>query len=270
MPPILWDTHAHLDGSAFAEDRDEVVRRAIASGVEGIVAVGITAKSSSLVLDLAGIYPGVYPAVGIHPNEIQKAGPGDWERIVELSGKQEVVAIGETGLDRYWDDTPFPIQEEWFARHLELARRRNLPIIIHCREAEEDALRMLRDAHNQHGPVKGIMHSFSGSEQTATGCLEMGLHLSFAGMITYKNAAALREVARQVPRERLLVETDCPYLTPVPFRGKRNEPAHVIHTARCLAELHGVSLEEMAAITSHNARNLFSRSRGKSRAAGNE
>src|SRR5205814_5320824 len=142
-----------------------------------------------------------------------------------------VVALGETGLDRHWNYTPFPQQEDFFARHLELGRRLDLPVVIHCREAEADVVRMLRGNFERQGPIRGVMHSFTGDAATAEACLAMGLYLSFAGMVTYKSAQPLREVARGVPLERILVETDSPYLAPVPLRGKRNEPANVVHTA---------------------------------------
>jgi TatD DNase family protein len=199
----------------------------------------------------------VEATVGVHPNEASQAGEGDWDRIGELARLAGVVGLGETGLDRYWDKTPFATQEEWFARHLELGRELGLAVVIHCREAEADVVRMLRDAYERHGPVRGVMHSFCGSIETAEACLAMGLHLSFAGMLTYKTAQAIRDVAATVPAGRLLVETDCPYLAPVPLRGKRNEPANVVHTAACLASLRGVSLEELAAQTSANALALF-------------
>jgi TatD DNase family protein len=168
-----------------------------------------------------------------------------------------VVGVGETGLDRHWDFTPFPLQEDYFARHLALSRQRNLVVVIHCREAEADVLRMLREEFDRHGPIKGVMHSFSGDEALAKDCLAMGLHISFAGMLTYKNAEALRDVAKGISRDRLLVETDCPYLAPVPMRGKRNEPAFVLHTATCLAGLRGVGLDQIAEQTTLNAEELF-------------
>src|SRR5207302_9086093 len=146
----------------------------------------------------------------------------------------------ETGLDRHWHDTPFSQQEDFFARHLALARVRRLPVVIHCREAETDVVRMLRADYDRHGPIRGVMHSFTGDFATAEACLAMGLYISFAGMVTYKNAQNLRDVAARVPLDRLLVETDSPYLAPVPLRGKRNEPSYVVHTAACLAAVHGV------------------------------
>ena len=171
--------------------------------------------------------------------------------------KERVVGIGETGLDRHWDDTPFAVQEEYFVRHLELARQHNRPVVIHCREAETDMLRVLRAEFDRHGPIRGVMHSFVGDATMAEACREMGLHLSFAGMLTYKNAANVREVAARVPLDRVMVETDCPYLSPVPLRGKRNEPAFVLHTAALLASLRGETLDALAMTTAANARRLF-------------
>lgn len=253
----LTDTHAHLDDAQLADDLPAALDRARLAGVTTVVAVGITADSSERCVALTSRYPGVVATVGVHPNEITAAGPDDWDRVVRLSHAPNVVGVGETGLDRYWDKTPFAVQEEWFARHLDLGRRRDLAVVIHCRDAEPDVVRMLREAYQQHGPIRGVMHSFVGSPETAEACLAMGLHLSFAGMLTYKNAANLRELAARLPLDRLMVETDCPYLAPVPVRGKRNEPANVAHTAACLAGLHGISLEALAERTSANAARLF-------------
>jgi TatD DNase family protein len=254
----LIDTHCHLDDEQFASDLPAVIERARAAGVEAMVAVATSAPSSRTCLDLSHKYPGVvFPSAGIHPNNITQETPTAWDEVVSLAANEIVVGIGETGLDRHWDDTPFPQQEDYFARHLALSRRAGKPIIIHCREAEADVLRMLRDDFDKNGPVRGVMHSFTGSPATAAACLEMGLHLSFAGMLTYKNAAALRGVAATVPPERVLVETDSPYLSPVPLRGKRNEPGNVVHTAACLAGLLGMDAASLAEKTSRNARRLF-------------
>jgi TatD DNase family protein len=253
----LIDTHAHLDAPQLADDLPDVLARARAAGVVRVVAVATTAPSTTATLALARTYPGVSATAGIHPNDIPSAGPSDWDEVVALANDPLVVGIGETGLDRHWDTTPFDVQEEYFARHLGLARRVGKPVVIHCREAEADVLRLLRADFERHGPVRGVMHSFTGSRETADACLAMGLYLSFAGMLTYKNAGPLREVAARVPRGRLLVETDSPYLSPAPLRGRRNEPAHVVHTAACLAGLHGVAAEVMAEQTTANARELF-------------
>jgi TatD DNase family protein len=253
----LIDTHAHLDDEKFRQDLPQVLDRAAATGVECVVTVATTADDSARCVELAARHGLLTASVGIQPNHVAQAAAGDWDRIVDLVTRDKVVAIGETGLDRYWDYTPFDQQEDYFARHLQLARQHRLPVIIHCRDAEADVVRMLRTEYDQHGPVRGVMHSFTGDLATVRTCLELGLYISFAGMVTYKNANDLREVARQIPADRLLVETDCPYLAPVPQRGKRNEPAFVAHTAECLARERGEEIAALAEQTTRNARALF-------------
>ncbi len=253
----LIDTHAHLDAEQFANDLPEVLARARAASVVRTVAVATTAASSRACLDLARRHPELSPTVGIHPNNILEEAEGAWDEVVSLVASPGVVGVGETGLDRHWDNTPFAVQEDYFARHLDLGRRAGKVVVIHCREAEPDVLRLLRDEYDRHGPLNAVMHSFAGSWESAEACLAMGLHLSFSGMLTYKNAGDLRAVAARAPLERVLVETDCPYLAPVPLRGKRNEPGHVAHTAACLAELHGMTPEATAEQTTRNARKLF-------------
>lgn len=255
--PAFIDTHAHLDDARFAEDLPQVLERAQQAGLVRIVAVATTAASSSACLQMAQRYPLLAATVGLHPNHVAEASADAWDEVASLAGRADVVALGETGLDRHWDFTPFPMQEENFARHLELARRVNKPVIIHCREAEADVVRMLRADFERHGPVQGVLHSFAGDLATAQAGLEMGLYVSFAGMLTYKNAQNVRDVAAKVPLDRLLVETDCPYLAPVPVRGQRNEPAHVVHTAACLAGLLGLGIEALAHQTTANANRLF-------------
>jgi TatD DNase family protein len=257
-PPVLIDTHAHLDDERFRDDLPAVLERARSAGVAQVIAVATTAASCLTCQQLGAMAPGVIsPTAGLHPNNLADTRPGDWDQVVSLIREKKAVGVGETGLDRHWDTTPFPMQEDFFARHLNLAREANLPIIIHCREAEADVLRMLREQFDRHGPIKGVMHSFAGTKETADACLAMGLHLSFAGMLTYKNAQDLRDVAKTLPLDRQLVETDCPYLAPVPMRGKRNEPSFVTHTAACLAGLLGVDLPTLAERTTVNARALF-------------
>jgi TatD DNase family protein len=253
----LIDTHAHLDDDQFLLDLPAVLARAHAAGVARIIAVATSAPSSTACLELSQLHSELAPTAGIHPNHITKEAPNAWDRAVALIADPRVVGVGETGLDRHWDDTPFPAQQDYFARHLEASRRHRKPIVIHCREAEADVLAMLRAEFDAHGPLLGVMHSFVDTADTATACLAMGLYLSFAGMLTYKNAAAVRTVAAQAPLDRLLVETDSPYLAPVPVRGQRNEPANVVHTATCLAGLHGLTLEALAERTTRNARTLF-------------
>jgi TatD DNase family protein len=254
---MLIDTHAHLDEDAFSFDRADVVAAAAAAGVTRIITIGTTLASSRTALGIAGEFPAVYAAVGIHPNYAAVAQPDDWAAIEALALEPLAVAIGETGLDRYWDHTPIEVQQDYFDRHLELSRRTGKPFIVHCREAEADVVAQLRRAAGN-GPLFGVMHSFAASGETADICLELGLYLSFAGMVTYKKSEELRRIAARVPADRILVETDSPYLAPVPNRGKRNEPAWVRHTAELVAQVRGVSLDELAAQTTANAMRLFS------------
>ncbi len=257
MLPDLVDTHAHLDEERFSADREEVIARAAAAGVRRILTIATTAASSQASQELAGQFPGIFASAGIHPNYAAQTAPGDWDLIVGYSIHQRVRALGETGLDRFHDFTPFPVQEDYFARHLDLSRQTGLPVVIHCRDCEPDMLRMLRADFDRHGPINAVMHSFAGSAATAAECLEMGLYISFSGMLTYKKSEALRAVAAKLPVDRLLVETDSPFLAPMPHRGKRNEPAFVVHTAQCLADVLELDLLHLAQVTTRNAERLF-------------
>jgi TatD DNase family protein len=256
----LFDTHAHLDQPEFDADRAEVIERARQAGVETMLAVGITAASSLACVELAASQPGLLAAVGLQPNYCAQSEPGDWDAIVALVERPRVVALGETGLDRYWDYSPFDVQQDYFDRHLRLAQVRGLPFIVHTRDSDGDVLAMLREARRR-GPLAGVMHSFTGTAETAAECIELGLYISFAGMVTFKKAADLRAVARSVPNDRILIETDSPYLSPHPLRGRRNEPARLVHTAACLAQERGVEIEAFAAQTAENARRLFDATR---------
>jgi len=254
---MLFDTHTHLDQEEFDGIRTEVVTRAQAAGVTRIVAVGTTAAASRKCVEFAQHYACVFAAVGIQPNYVAEAGPNDWAAIEQLVTSPGVVAVGETGLDRHWDYSPFELQQDYFDRHIRLAQRHDLPFVVHMRDCDADILEMLRAAH-QRGPLKGIMHSFTGSAETAAECVALGLHISFAGMVTFKKSQALRDCAAAIPAERLLLETDCPYLSPEPVRSKQpNEPAFLRHTAECVARVQGVSLEELARQTTANALELF-------------
>jgi TatD DNase family protein len=256
----MIDSHAHLDDPQFDADREAVIARAVAAGVETIVCVGTTLESSRAAVRLAERYHEVYAAVGIHPNSCAEAADGDWDGIVALAEHPRVVAVGETGLDRYWDFTPLDVQIDYFRRHLRLGRQRKLPLIIHCREAAADLIPLVESAAAA-GPVNAVLHAFSGDATMAAKCLELGLSLSFAGSVTYRNQKfqPLRAAAAAAAADRILIETDSPYLTPEPLRGKqpRNEPALVVHTAASLAELRGVPLAQLAAETTANARRLF-------------
>lgn len=256
----MIDTHCHLDQAEFDADRDDVVRRAEAAGVEAMVAVAVTADSSDVILEFAAARPKVFVAVGIHPNYTQLAQPGDWDRIVALVDRPKVVGLGETGLDKHWDYAPFPLQQDYFDRHIRLSQRTGLPFIVHARDCEADVVAMLEEAHTR-GPLRGVMHSFAGEATTAVRCLEFGMYVSFAGMVTFKKSDTLRAVAATIPDDRLLIETDSPYLAPMPLRGKRNEPANVAHTLKLLAEVRGTSIAELDRLTTANARQLFDRMR---------
>lgn len=254
--PLIIDTHCHLDEEAFSADLAEVLRVAAEQGVAGIVSIGTDAASSRRTLELARLHRGVFAAVGIHPNYTAAAGAGDWDVIEELARDPQVVAIGETGLDRYWNYAPPELQREYFSRHIDLSRRTGKPFIVHCRDADDEVREMLRTAAES-GPLDGVMHSFCQSAASAEEYLRLGLHLSFTGMLTFKRNQELRALAASLPRDRLFVETDAPYLAPTPYRGKRNEPGFVRFTLQCLAELQGVSPDEMARITTDNACRFF-------------
>ncbi len=277
----LVDTHAHLDDEQFAGQLDEIIQRATSAGVVRIIAVGTTAESSAAVLRIAHKYGSVQAAVGIQPNYCAEVTDGDWERIVALAEDPAVVAIGETGLDWHWDHAPLDLQRKFFERHLSLSQATGLPFVVHMREPNEpdtsktteptgpsaprscaeDILRLI-EAANQSGPIRGVMHSYTGTAAEALAFVNLGMYISFAGMVTFKKSADLRQVAAGVQTDRLLVETDAPYLSPEPVRKQRpNEPAMVVHSARCLAEVRGVTIEELAKQTTENARRLFTRVR---------
>ena len=252
----LIDTHAHLQDFIAAGELEGVLARSAQAEVVQVIGIGVNAEESEQVVAIADENAGVFAAVGFQPNHLLELKDGDWERIVALAGAKTTVAIGETGLDRYWKTVPFELQQHWFDKHLELAEERDLPVVIHCRECERDIVEQLARRGRQ---VRGVLHSFTGGWDDAQAFMDLGLLISFAGMVTFKNKKLdpLRDVAARVPIDRILVETDSPYLSPEPFRGKRNEPARVVHTAAQVAEVRGCSIEEIARATTENARRLF-------------
>lgn len=252
----LIDTHAHLDEPSLKGELQSLLKAASENRVTRIITIGTTLESSKNSLELAREYPMIAAAVGIHPNYAGEANDKQWTELVALAQHPEVVAVGETGLDRYWDYTPIDTQIDYFHRHIELSRKVDKPFIVHCRDAERDILDVLHEQAKQ-GEFKGVMHSFCGSWETAVRCLDWGMYFSFSGMLTFKKNTGLRELAAKIPQDRVMVETDCPYLAPVPYRGKRNQPAYVRHTAEVLAECYGVSFDEICRITSTNARSFF-------------
>jgi TatD DNase family protein len=254
--PTWVDTHAHLSDGRLHSQLPDVLKRARHAGVSQVIAIGTTAADSALLARAAQAHPGVFGAAGIHPNDAAAASEQDWTSISDLVTQSCVVAVGETGLDRYWDRTPFEVQQFWFNRHLALAHDHDLPVVIHCRDCQRDIIELLR---RNGRPIRGVMHAFTGSCEEADAFLALGLSISFAGMLTFTNKGldSLRAVAASVPLDRLLVETDSPYLSPHPFRGQTNEPARVVLTGQRLAEIRGLSADELARITTANAGKLF-------------
>ena len=256
---MLVDTHCHLDFERFDEDRDDVVARAVAAGVARIVVPALDLDNAQDVLALAERYESVYAAVGVHPNS--SAG---WEdnwviQVRALAQHEKVVAIGEIGLDYYWDKSPPAVQRRAFAQQLALAAELGLPVIVHNREASDDVLSLLAASPLATKERPGVLHSFSASWETAQAALEMGYYLGFTGPVTYKKADDLRAVVAQAPADRILVETDAPFLAPQQHRGRRNEPAYVALVAEKIAAIRGLRLQTVAAMTTENAACLFGR-----------
>jgi TatD DNase family protein len=251
----LFDTHAHLHFADFDGDREAVLARARGAGVRRMLTIGTEAPSSQAAIALAHREPGVWAAVGVHPHDAGDSDESSLAQVEELARDPQVVAVGEIGLDFFRNLSPRDAQERVFRRFLELARRLRKPAVVHCRDAHAETLAIL--AEERIGEVGGIMHCFSGDVDVARRCLDLGLLISLAGPVTYPNARALPDVARFVPGDRLVVETDCPYLPPQGYRGKRNEPAYLAVTAARVAELRGEPLEALADRTSDNARRLL-------------
>jgi TatD DNase family protein len=257
---MFVDSHAHIDGEEFDADREEVLARARAAGVRAILNVGTgDPRSENLerAIAFAEKHEWVFAAAGVHPHDARLYDEDAERRLLSMMRRGgRVVALGEIGLDYHYDNSPREAQREVFARQLQLAKAERLPVIIHSREADDETVEILRTEMSDAARA-GIMHCFGGGARMAEAVLELGFMISFAGNVTFKKAENLREVARAVPLERLLVETDCPYLAPVPFRGRRNEPAHVVETARFLADLRGIGHEEFGRVTSENFARFF-------------
>lgn len=252
---MLIDTHAHLEMREFNDDRDDVIQRAAGAGVTTIITIGTTVESSQAAVLLADRHPGVYAAVGIHPHESKDTLHPAYEILKSLAGHPKVVACGEVGLDYFYDHSPRSVQQRVFRDMLREARKLELPVIIHDRDAHEDTLRIVSEEWDP--KLGGVMHCFSGDLAFANAMMGLGFAISIAGPVTYPKAGALRDVVRQVPIERMLVETDSPYLAPQAYRGKRNEPAYVRFTAEEVARVKGLSTDDVARITSFNAMQLF-------------
>jgi TatD DNase family protein len=255
---VLIDSHAHLDFEDYQGDLDAVIARARAAGVSRVVLIGLWRAPGRFgnALELVSRHPDLFSAtIGIHPHECAAVPEADWGELARLAGDPRVVGIGETGLDFHYDHSPRPAQEASFRRSIAVASAVAKPVVVHVREADDACVRILREEGVPQ--AGGVIHCFTGDSARASSYLDLGLHLSVAGVLTFKAAEELREAVRRAPRDRVLIETDCPFLAPMPHRGKRNEPSYVARTAERVAELWGVTLEEVGAITSENARRLF-------------
>jgi TatD DNase family protein len=265
---MFVDSHAHLDGERYDADREQVLTRAKEAGVETIVAIGSGTGPGSLdcAIQLAEKYEHMYATIGIHPHEAKLAQESDFQELEQLAKRPKVIAVGEIGLDYYYDHSPRDVQQNVFLKQMELAKAAKLPIVIHCRPSEgsegsenawDDCLGLI-EKHWAPSGLGGILHCFTGSLQHARKALDLGFMISFAGNVTFPKAQAIRDAAQEVPLDRMLIETDCPFLAPVPNRGKRNEPAFVKETARQIGQLRGISTEEVGSQTSRNFYKFFS------------
>lgn len=252
---MLIDSHAHLDDGRFDNDRDKLIKSLKSAGLDLVINVGADLQSSIKSVSLAEEYENIYAAVGIHPHSAKEMDSSTIEVLKSFASRDKVIAIGEIGLDYYYDNSPRDIQREKFIEQLKLAKEVDLPVIIHTREAAQETFDILKEA--QDGTLEGVLHCYSGSVEMALEYIKMGFYISLAGPVTFKNSRVSREVAKAVPIDKLLIETDTPYLTPEPHRGKRNEPTYVRYVAGTIAEIKGVSFEELAIKTSENTKKLF-------------
>jgi len=257
---FLVDTHCHLQMEQFGQDLEEVIKRAESAGVRSLILIGTDSKDNPEALALAEKNEFIHVAIGIHPHDASSLDERLLSKLRQWLSHPKVVAVGETGLDYHYMHSPREVQRKVFMQHIDLAKQMNLPLVVHTREASEETMEILRTQSQHAGPeekLRGVIHCFSGDTAMAKEAIEMGFYISIAGPVTYKKSDTLREVVKSIPIENLLLETDAPYLSPVPFRGKRNEPAYMVHTAQQVAELKGLSLDDVARITSLNAHLLF-------------
>jgi TatD DNase family protein len=252
---MIFDTHAHYDDEAFQEDRDELLNSLNTHGIEAVVNVGASIQTTKNTLELMKKYPFVYGAVGVHPSETEELNDYLMDWLKHVSGEKKVVAIGEIGLDYYWKEPDPEIQKHWFVRQLQLAREVKLPVIIHSRDAARDTLDIMKA--EKAGEIGGVIHCFSYGTEMAREYLNMGFYLGIGGVVTFNNGRKLKEVVDYMPLDRIVLETDCPYLSPVPNRGKRNSSLNLPYVAEAIGQIKGISPEEVIAITNQNARNLY-------------
>ncbi len=252
---MIFDTHAHYDDEQFDIDRDELLASMREAGIGNIVDVGASMASSKRALELAHEYDFIYAAVGVHPSEVEEMDESSIEQLRELSRDKKCVAIGEIGLDYHWPDPAPELQKEWFVRQLALAREEKLPVIIHSRDAAADTLDIMHSEHAE--DIGGVVHCFSYSKEVAAECVKMGFYIGIGGVLTFKNARKMVEVVEQTPMDKIILETDCPYLAPEPFRGKRNNSLYLPYVVTKMAEVKGISAEEVIRITEENARRMY-------------
>ncbi|MBQ8639869.1 MAG: TatD family hydrolase [Lachnospiraceae bacterium] len=253
---MIFDTHAHYDDDAFDEDREALLASLPQNGVEAVTNVGASLKGCRKSVEMARRYPHVYAAVGVHPDHVNELSEERLEWLEQTAREEKkVVAIGEIGLDYYWDISAHEVQKEWFRRQLKLAEKVGLPVIIHSREAAQDTFDLLKE--EKAGDIGGVIHCYSGSVEMAREYVKMGFFIGIGGVLTFKNAKVIKAVAADIPLERIVLETDCPYLAPVPYRGKRNCSLYLPHVVETLSEIRGVSPEEVIRITCENAKRLY-------------
>ncbi|MCR5556096.1 MAG: TatD family hydrolase [Butyrivibrio sp.] len=252
---MIFDTHAHYDDEQFDIDREELLGSMKEAGIETIVDVGASIETTKKALDLAHKYDFIYAAVGVHPSEVEELDDSKLELLRSLSRDEKCVAIGEIGLDYHWPDPDPELQKEWFIRQLDLARQEKLPVIIHSRDAAADTMDILKAQHAEE--IGGVVHCFSYSKEIARQCVKLGFYIGIGGVLTFKNARKMVEVMEDTPMDRILLETDCPYLAPEPFRGKRNSSLYLPYVVQKMAEVKGISTDEVISITRENARTMY-------------
>ena len=252
---MIFDTHAHYDDERFDEDRDALLKSMKDAGIGNIVNVGANLEGSQRSIDLAQEYDFMYAAVGVHPSDCAELDDEGIERIRSMSSSPKCVAIGEIGLDYYWPEPEHDLQKKWFKRQIQLAREVELPIIVHSRDAASDTLDILKSENA--GELGGVVHCFSYSKEVAEECVKMGFYIGVGGVLTFKNGRKMKEVVEAIPMERIILETDCPYLAPEPFRGKRNSSLYIPYVVSAMAQIKGITEEEVISITEDNAKKMY-------------
>lgn len=252
---MIFDTHAHYDDEQFDIDRDSLLLSMKDNGIGTIVNIGANLASSETTLELAHKYDFIYAAVGVHPSDCAELSEDNFDRIRQMSADEKCVAIGEIGLDYYWPEPDHELQKKWFVRQLDLARQVKLPVVIHSRDAAADTVQILKD--NNAGDIGGVVHCFSYSKEVALECVKMGFYIGVGGVLTFKNGKKMKEVVSEIPMEKIILETDCPYLAPEPNRGKRNSSLNLPYVVKAMAEIKGISEEEVIDITERNARDMY-------------